>query len=430
MRGALSEHDAHPNPNQATVTHSDHDAAIFAKEVGVRATGLGWLEARARRAALEADGCTEDEVLEGMVDGAIRRKEESKRNLCSRCWHDQAQRCICHHLGHLQTALPAKVLVLMHHKEYLKAGDDAKLLLAMLPADRTELYVFGRRGDLARLQAELRVDPAHTLILWPGNDALTVEEFVERLPRTSPWRSSRSSTDAAAAAGPGAGAAGAADAARRPELPVLRVVVIDGAYGHARTMFRHLKRRKVLAPHVALHPKTLSLYHRAQKSYAAKSAVGVLQGSDPDALRISTVEAVALLLEELGEPPRTTAAIVQALLVNNAALACEADPNRPRPPTASDLTPYPDRHRPLTDPNRPRGHRPGLGRTRCAAESGETPQAEPSMGQGGEMPLASSCTGQGAQAEGGLSGGCWVSIRHGPCGLIVQCRIPEHLLMA
>ena len=157
MRAALSDHDAHPNPHPATTTLSDRDAAIFAKEVGARATGLGWLEARARRAALEADGCTEDEVLEGMVDGAICRKEHSKRHLCSRCWHDCAQRCICHHLGHLQTTLPAKVLVLMHHKEYLKAGDDAKLLLAMLPAERTELYVFGRRGDLARLQAELRV---------------------------------------------------------------------------------------------------------------------------------------------------------------------------------------------------------------------------------------------------------------------------------
>mmetsp|Transcript_611 Transcript_611/g.1398 ORF Transcript_611/g.1398 Transcript_611/m.1398 type:complete len:182 (-) Transcript_611:99-644(-) len=167
----------------------------------------------------------------------------------------------------------------MHHKEYLKAGDDAKLLLAMLPAERTELYVFGGGGHL---QAELRVDPAHTLILWPGIDALTFEVFVERLPRTSPWRTSRSSTDAAAAADP---AAGAADAARRPELPVL-------------------------SPRPALHPKTLSLYHRAQKSYAAKSALGVLQGSDANALRISTVEAVALLLEELGEPPRTTAAIV------------------------------------------------------------------------------------------------------------------------
>ena len=185
---------ARTNPNPVTMTLSDKDRQRFAKEVGVRATGLGWLEARARRAALEAEGCTEDEVLEGMVDGAIARKENSKRHLCSRCWHDASatnRKCICHHLGQLQTALPAKVLVLMHHKEYLKAGDDAKLLLAMLPAERTELYVFGRRGDLARLQAELRVDPAHTLILWPGNDALTVDQFVERLPRTSPWRSSR-----------------------------------------------------------------------------------------------------------------------------------------------------------------------------------------------------------------------------------------------
>ena len=56
---------------------------------------------------------------------------------------------------------------------------------------------------------------------------------------------------------------------------------------------------------------------------------------------------VALRLEELGEPLRMTAAIVQALLFNNAALACEADPNRPRPPTnlnqPRDLTPNPGR---------------------------------------------------------------------------------------
>ena len=36
--------------------------------------------------------------------------------------------------GNLVTTGPDKMLVLMHHKEYLKAGDDAKLLLAMLPA--------------------------------------------------------------------------------------------------------------------------------------------------------------------------------------------------------------------------------------------------------------------------------------------------------
>ena len=232
----------------------------------------------------------------------------------------------------------------------------------------------------------------------------------------------------------------------------------------------------MLAPHVALHPKTLSLYHRAQKSYAAKSAVGVLKGSDPDALRISTVEAVALLLEELGaplprtahptptpspspspsanpsltpegEPPRTTAVIVHALLQNNAALACEADPDRPKPSTAPDRAANPGRRRD--------NHGPSAGRARRTAEGRAVPQGDeqvglehglevaPSKGQGGggamvgRVSLASPCSssgqghGHGAQAGGrGTLGGSWVTIRHGPCGPVVQCRIPEHLLLA
>ena len=111
---------------------------------------------------------------------------------------------------------------------------------------------------------------------------------------------------------------------------------------------------------------------------------------------------------------------MHALLQNNAALACEADPGRPKPPTAPDRTPNPDCHRPL-------GHRPSLGRARRAAEWGEMPQMEPSKGQGGAVTLASPCRRQGAQVAGGA---CWVTIRHGPCGPVVHCRIPEHLLLA
>jgi hypothetical protein len=43
-------------------------------------------------------------------------------------------------------------------------------------------------------------------------------------------------------------------------------------------------------PYVALHPSTLSVYHRAQKRYGAASAVSVVKGENPDALRICTVE--------------------------------------------------------------------------------------------------------------------------------------------
>jgi len=57
-------------------------------------------------------------------------------------------------------------------------------------------------------------------------------------------------------------------------MPLLRVVVLDGVYNHARAMFRGLRRRLPAAhvpPHVALHPTTLSVYHRATQSYASAS---------------------------------------------------------------------------------------------------------------------------------------------------------------
>ena len=57
------------------------------------------------------------------------------------------------------------------------------------------------------------------------------------------------------------------------------------------------------------------VYRRATHGYSGSV------GADPAALRICTVEAVALLLEELGEPPATTRTLVAAIEANNAALA-------------------------------------------------------------------------------------------------------------
>jgi hypothetical protein len=146
-------------------------------------------------------------------------------------------------------------------------GDDAKLLLAMLPPDRAELFVFGREGDWERLAAECAIDPGHTLTLWPAEDALTVGGYLDRLPEDSGWRRQAAAVDALRAAGEGslaptgegrsngAEAAGAAEAvgaatatvtsALPPppgELPLLRVIVLDGVYNHARNMFRALSK--------------------------------------------------------------------------------------------------------------------------------------------------------------------------------------------
>ena len=144
----------------------------------------------------------------------------------------------------------------MHNKEYYRASDDAKLLLMMLPPRDAQLYIFGRPGDLSAMIDELATDPQHTLILWPGEAALTVEDFVRQLPTNSAWRRTR---NMAAAAPP-------------QTLPLMRVVVIDGVYRNARMMFRHLLElqaaRSLTVPHVALHPTTLSVYSRAQHGYA------------------------------------------------------------------------------------------------------------------------------------------------------------------
>lgn len=239
-------------------------------------------------------------LFEANVTESIARKESRCQNRCSHCWHDKTQRCICRLVvpRSLTTETRVKVLVLQHSKEYLNPGDDAKLLLALLPPERCALYVYGRKGDLAALRAELDEAPQHTLLLWPGEGALTVDDWLARLePRPSFVPSHQQ---------PGG-----------PSPPLLRVLVLDGVYNDAAAMFRHLRRGGVAVPHVALHPQTLSVYRRAQHGYA-----GSVSGSDPAALRICTVEAVALLLEELGEPQTTTRTLVQAIEANNNALAC------------------------------------------------------------------------------------------------------------
>ncbi len=209
---------------------------------------------RARQ--LAATGLTGQALFEALVSEALERKQARVANRCPRCWHDKVQRCICRRLGRLHTSLRVRVLVLMHSKEWMCASDDAKLLVAMLPADRVRLYVYGRAGDLDALSDELRADPAHTLVLWPGDGACTVSQWMARLPAGSARALARSR------------AAPADAAANDAPPPLLRVLALDGVYHDANAMWRHLVKRGQPPPHVALHPKTLSVYSRAQHGYA------------------------------------------------------------------------------------------------------------------------------------------------------------------
>ena len=86
---------------------------------------------------------------------------------------------------------------------------------------------------------------------------------------------------------PPTNAARAASGGLNVERPLLRVIVLDGVYAHARSMFRHIRKElpaEHVPRHVALHPNTLSVYHRAQQSYARDSAATVVKSDDPAAL--------------------------------------------------------------------------------------------------------------------------------------------------
>ena len=272
------------------------------------------------------------DLFEKIATRTVEIKESQRANRCLRCWHDKITRCICSYIPPLpegSVKLPIKVIVLMHYKEYFSAGNDAKLMLALLPGSgvkeetfqRSQLCIFGKKGDWEKFEEECSLDPDHTLLLWPAEKSLTVEGFLSKLPEDSPWRQ-RAENMAVESDNTDAKTEAVSDIA---ELPVLRVVVLDGVYSQARSMFKTVKKRFVasglqIPHHVALHPKTLSVYHRAQKNYAQSSALTVLNSSNPDALHICSVEAFALLMKELGEPEPTTQALVGAVEINNRAL--------------------------------------------------------------------------------------------------------------
>jgi len=186
-----------------------------------------------RIAELRAEGHRSDDGLfEALAGEVIERKESQMANRCFKCWHDAKQGCICTQLPALSLRVRVRILVLMHHKEYLGAGDDAKLLMAMLPPDQARLFVYGRARDWVALAEELAADPAHSLILWPGDGALTIDEFISALPESSAWRRS-GATPLADAAADGETAAGMAGLSLGETAPAEAGTAPPAEGGHA-----------------------------------------------------------------------------------------------------------------------------------------------------------------------------------------------------
>ena len=205
---------------------------------------------REHRSSFVESGVDGFELFEKMASLNLRyRIEEQRTNRCPSCWYDKEIRCICDRMPTRveRSLMPnVKFLLLLHHKEFLNAGNSAKILLSLLPKEKIELYVYGREGDFDRLIEEILMDRDHTLTLWPGGDSQTIEEFLSELPSDSGWAAAQRNRET--------------ELCRESSL--LKVVVLDGTYTNAKNMHKTIRKRlKEKAP------KNVALYQQRLRSF-------------------------------------------------------------------------------------------------------------------------------------------------------------------
>lgn len=86
--------------------------------------------------------------------------------------------CVCARVRGLSCTTPHRVHVLLHHDELGRGSNTGGLLAAALGA---RLHVSGIRSHEAALAEALSSAPA-AAVLWPGDDAVPLHEFVAALP--------------------------------------------------------------------------------------------------------------------------------------------------------------------------------------------------------------------------------------------------------
>jgi DTW domain-containing protein YfiP len=274
-----------------------------------------WLtKLRTHKAKLvEEDRLQGWELWEAMASLSLEHKIsilQSRNNRCSHCWHDQHY-CICARLSEPIRDLPLKwpiigvhikLCLLMHHKEYMGAGNSAKLLMQLLP-QHTELYLYGKTGELDRLLKEIESsDPKDVMLLWPSANALSVRDYWTRCcgdqGQTSHDHSHNHNTT--------------------NNNKTIRAIVLDGTYSQARNMYKSLRKRvnNIDIATVAVDGGA-SVFHRAQKNYGKAHQQ---QQDTTRTTRVCTAEACGWLLRDLGADPSVAQSITDAVILNNDAL--------------------------------------------------------------------------------------------------------------
>ena len=95
---------------------------------------------------------------------------------CHGCWLPP-HACICKSLQSIQTrALHCDVTIAIHHREYGKTANTAKLVRAVLPGSKLLVGV----SERAALEAAIACTGTHAVLLWPGEGSMPARDYRRR----------------------------------------------------------------------------------------------------------------------------------------------------------------------------------------------------------------------------------------------------------
>jgi hypothetical protein len=189
--------------------------------------------------------------------------------------------------------------------------------------------VFGRKEDDEQLLRE--ISGGNSVLLFPSEDAYDVDGL-KKLGVTC--RLATENCEATSGGFPGTTLTNEVEASLSSKT--LRIVVLDGTWTKVKAMRKHLHRIGVRLPEVGLDPRSLDYWDKkGGVSQYTRGKAAREHGDDRDrpSDRISTVEAVALLLREFDEAEENCDAIIELVRVNNIGLQQYNQAPKPPKPT-------------------------------------------------------------------------------------------------
>lgn len=224
-------------------------------------------------------------VVRRRFQRSLRELEEREREShpfvkCRSCFLVKREHCICEGLSALagrvreaQAYPEVRFVILMNDREYFRSSNTGKLVNHLIPG--SEILIHGMPDSLGRLEELLSQDLEdfnETVILYPSRDSRSVRGY---------FREMLDSKYSRLFAGDAGGQQPLVEFYKRLKL---KVILIDGTWSQAKSINKSLPEH---VPRIVIDSKLISDFGPLRKQNKAGN--------------ISTVEAAALLIRDIGE---------------------------------------------------------------------------------------------------------------------------------